>query len=225
MSHKPNNNVSNNDLNKLDPTPSGHTLASRRSDLLERQRSSSFSGFPVANQLTEDSQQTTENNYINKNKVYQDHTTTNDKWTEVKKKRLRDSPKTLKRNLKQTKLNNYWLSNPVPTFNSFDNLDVETQHDAEAHQASNSSEKSIKPPPIFVDKVNNVQPLIKLLNDYVNNNYEIKVLRNEQVKILSKTSEAYTIIVKQLELKGTEFYTYKSKHERAFKVILKNMHR
>jgi len=38
-------------------------------------------------------------------------------------------------------------------------------------------------------------------------NYEFKILQNEQVKILSKTSEIYMAIVKQLEIKETEFCT------------------
>lgn len=69
-----------------------------------------------------------------------------------------------------------------------------------------------------------MQLLIKLFDDYANGNYEAEVLKNEQVKILLKTSELYIIIVKQLELKNTEFYTYKLKKERNFKVVLKNMH-
>lgn len=85
-------------------------------------------------------------------------------------------------------------------------------------------EKPIKPPPIFVDKVENIQPLISLLNNYAQNNYELKVLNNEQVKIQPKTPDAYREIVKQLEIKNTEFYTYKPKQERSFKVVLKNIH-
>lgn len=68
--------------------------------------------------------------------------------------------------------------------------------------------KHLKPPPIFIDKVSNIQPLIDLLNNHAKNRYEVKVLRNEQVKIQAQTSEAYSTIVKQLESKNTEFYTY-----------------
>lgn len=77
---------------------------------------------------------------------------------------------------------------------------------------------------IFIDKVSNIQSLIELLNEHTIDNYELKILRNDQVKILSKTSEIYTTIIKQLEIKETEFYTYKPKQDRNFKVILKDMH-
>ena len=35
----------------------------------------------------------------------------------------------------------------------------------------NSTEKVEKPPPIFVDHVSNIQPLIDMLNEKVNNEY------------------------------------------------------
>ena len=45
-----------------------------------------------------------------------------------------------------------------------------------------------------------------------------------RVKIQASIPECFAEIVKQLEEKKTEFYTYKPKSERNFKVILKNMH-
>ncbi|KMQ85604.1 nucleic-acid-binding protein from transposon x-element [Lasius niger] len=126
-------------------------------------------------------------------------------------------------NTKQPKLLEYWLGTPVATSNRFANLDGNDELQ-EVGTNTEIKEKSIKPPPIFVDGVNNIKPLTQLLNEHAGENYEIKVLHNEQVKIQPKSSEVYSIIVKQLELKETEFYTYRPKHERNFKVILKNMH-
>ncbi|KMQ90007.1 nucleic-acid-binding protein from transposon x-element [Lasius niger] len=154
------------------------------------------------------------------NKDIEYHENSEGNWTEVKRKRQRNSPEIMTRNLKQTKLNNYWLNQPVSTSNSFASLEDEVQQETN----TDLKEKTTKPPPIFIDKVSNMQPLIKLFNYHANGNYEAKVLRNEQVKILLKTFEVYTTIVKQLELKNTEFYTYKPKQERNFKVVLKNMH-
>lgn len=82
-----------------------------------------------------------------------------------------------------------------------------------------------KPPPIYVDRVSNMQPLTRLLDDSVKSEYEIKVLKAEEVKILQpKTTQAYSIIVKELQSKGTESHTYKLKQERNYRVVLKNMH-
>lgn len=188
-----------------------------KDSLINRQRSSSFSEYPLLKQQTVDSQDKIGNIDTNKDIEFQENSEGN--WTEVKRERQRNSPE-MTRHLKQTKLNNYWLSQPVSTSNSFASLEEEDQQETN----TDLNEKTTKLPPIFIDKVSNMQPLIKLLNDHANGNYETKVLRNEQVKILLKTSEVYTTIVKQLELKNTEFYTYKPKQERNFKVVLKNMH-
>lgn len=188
--------------------------------LINRQRSSSLSDSIPANLPRDENKKTPSSADVNVKEGMDYQITADNNWTEIGRKRQRNSPENLSRNLKQTKLNNYWLSTPVPISNRFENLETEDHPETDP----STNEKLTKPPPIFVDKVNNVQPLIKLLNDHVNNNYEIKVLRNDQVKILPRTSEAYTTIVKQLEFKETEFYTYKPKQERDFKVILKNLH-
>jgi hypothetical protein len=140
-------------------------------------------------------------------------------WKTRNKKRQRTSPEDKRANLKQSKINQYWLSHPITTSNRFTTLESQVDNTSVP-----TEEKVVRPPPIFVDKVANIQPLVKLLNDTVNNQYEIKVLRDEQVKIQPKTKDAYSVIVKELEKKQTEFYTYKPKSERSFKVVLKNMH-
>lgn len=81
------------------------------------------------------------------------------------------------------------MSKTPQTSNQFALLDNEIP----IQESSNpiEKEKNIKPPPIFIEKVSNIQPLITLLSQTVPNQYEIKVLRNEQVKILPKCHESY----------------------------------
>lgn len=86
------------------------------------------------------------------------------------------------------------------------------------------NDKPPKPPPIFVDKVSNIQPLLQLLKEIADGNFDIKVLSNDKVRIQPQTAEIYSKIVKCLQLKDTEFHTYKPKSERSFKVVLKNLH-
>lgn len=69
-------------------------------------------------------------------------------------------------------------------------------------------EKAKKPSPIFVDRVSNVQKLIDLLEAHALDKYKLKILRNEQVKIHTKSSEIYTTVAKELEIKGTGFFLY-----------------
>lgn len=85
--------------------------------------------------------------------------------------------------------------------------------------------KPPKPLPIFfVDRVSNIQSLIVLPNCTIKDDYEIKVLSNEQLKLQPKTLEAYSLLVKDLKLKNTEFHIYKEKQERSFRVVIKNVH-
>ena len=83
-------------------------------------------------------------------------------------------------------------------------------------------EKQAKPSPIFINSVSNIKPLYDLLNEVAKELYDLKIINSDQVKIQPKTSAAYKTVVKELESKNTQFYTYKPKQERCFKVFLRN---
>lgn len=147
----------------------------------------------------------------------------NQQWITVSnKKRPLASPENKENQNKQSKLDSYWLSQPIDLTNSFSGLEEEKDESPSGNQPS--YQKLSRPPPIFIDKVGNIKPLIKLLDEHAQDNYTVKILRNDRVKIQPTISEAYTNIVKQLEIKETEFYTYKPKQERSYKVILKKIH-
>lgn len=105
-------------------------------------------------------------------------------------KRTRESPENARINLKQAKLSSYLLRAPVLTNNRFSALDVEVA----TPQVSAQEARLIKPPPLFIDDVANIQPLTKLLNEVANAEYELKVLNGSQIKVLLKNIQAYTII-------------------------------
>jgi hypothetical protein len=71
-----------------------------------------------------------------------------------------------------------------------------------------------KLPPIYITDVKNISPLIQLLEQVAEQQYEIKALADNQVKVQPKTSESYRKIIKALAEKRTEFHTYKLKEER-----------
>jgi hypothetical protein len=79
-----------------------------------------------------------------------------------------------------------------------------------------------KPPPIYITDIQNISPLIQLLEQIAQQQYEIKA--GNQVKVQTKTSESYRIIIKALAEKRTHFHTYKLKDERSYRTVLKNMH-
>lgn len=133
----------------------------------------------------------------------------------TKRKRIEISP-TQTENAKK-KANN--IAYTVPTHNQFNILD-----DSNDDTLSQPTEREAKPPPIFIDKVTNIRTLTKLLEETVEGLFEMKILCNDQVKIQPASREAYKTIVKELNAKGTEYYTYKPKQERSFRVVLKHMH-
>ena len=149
-----------------------------------------------------------------------DEDPTSSDWKQVRSnKRNLESPTKNNDKLKQKTLPCYWLGDKNQNSpNRFASLDPDED------DSPNATEKSPKPPPIFVDHVSNIQPLIAMLNSKVSNDYQLKVVKHNQVKIQPMTPEAYSVIVKELELKNTELFTYKPKNERSFRTILKNMH-
>ena len=175
-----------------------------------RPRSSSVGNIPAQIPTERDPEKT---------EVHQPSHIEHAKWQEVNhRKRTRNSPESTSRNQKTKP--NYWLATPVSTYNRFSELDNTDQM-----RPSESETVTItKPPPFFIDKVSNIQPLTEMLDKVAHANYEIKILQNERVKIQAKAHEAYSAIYKELKSRDTEFFTYKTKQERSFRVVLKRIH-
>jgi len=90
--------------------------------------------------------------------------------------------------------------------------------------------KTAKSSSIFVAKVDTFSSLSQVLEKIAIGEYEIKIINNKQVKIQS-SSIAYIVkelkivnIVKELKSNNMEFYTYKSKQEIIFRIVLKHIH-
>ncbi|CAH0696129.1 unnamed protein product [Spodoptera exigua] len=170
---------------------------------INRPRSNSYSGTSSEAPVT--NTQTLEALYV-ENAHKNDQNDTQNWQKENSRKRLRSSPETTSRTQKQTKLS-YWLAAPVPTSNMFAELAIPEETKA-ADQVTRHIEK---PPPFFVDKVSNIQPLSKMLEDVAHEDYEIKILQGERVKIQAKSPESYSTIYKELKSRNTEFFTYQPK--------------
>jgi hypothetical protein len=85
-------------------------------------------------------------------------------------------------------------------------------------------ENTPTPPPIYITDVTNISPLVQLLGQIAKQQYEIKALTDNQVKVQPKTYEPHKRIIKALAEKRADFQTYKLKEERSHRVALKNMH-
>ena len=101
-------------------------------------------------------------------------------------KRPRDKPENLTQNVKQIKLNVYWLNQPSPSNkNRLDALSEERNDEARI----TTKTKVFKTPPIFVAGVQNIQPFKELLINVTGDDFELKVLNGSQVKIQPKSAE------------------------------------
>jgi len=147
------------------------------------------------------------------------------KWKKVEyKKRIRNSPEDTNSRKRQTSISDYWLNKPVETNNIYEKLSDEETSEKSEKLDSNLNRIETKSPPIFVEGVENIIPLKQLLENIAKDKYTIKILRNNQVKIQPLSSEKYLPIMEALKKKGTQGFTYQSKNDRKFKVVLRNMH-
>jgi len=62
-----------------------------------------------------------------------------------------------------------------------------------------------------------------LLNQIASDEFDLKNINTGNFKIEIKSSIACTNIVKELQFSNIEFYTYKPKQERSFKIVIKHM--
>lgn len=132
-----------------------------------------------------------------------------------KRRRSPDNPDTTNDKSK------YWLGNPITTANRYNVLSA--NEDMEQSSTTTTNEEP-KPPPIFVTRVTNIKPLTELLVSLVKDKYSLKTISQDQIKIQLETRETYTATCKALQERNTEFYTYKPKQDRSFRVVLKNFH-
>jgi len=117
------------------------------------------------------------------------------------------------------KKQNYWLGGTITLTNRFSTLSEENIEE----EAKQSTEP--KPPPIFINRCKKYKTS-ELINEIAKDKYLVKPLYNDQVRVQPTESSVYTYttIVKAMMNKNTEFHAYKSKQERRFRVVLKNIH-
>ena len=146
-------------------------------------------------------------------------------WKIARGKRGRSSPDeqnfTKKR---QTYIQDYWLNKPIETQNAFTILQPASDESNIQDTSTNNKVTPLKSPPIYVSGVEDIRPLKGMLNKIAENNYTLKLLSNNEVKIQPNTSEKYLPIIEELKKKNTEFHTYQRKQDKTYKTVLRNMH-
>jgi hypothetical protein len=69
-----------------------------------------------------------------------------------------------------------------------------------------------------------VRHLNELLVTVSGDEFELKVLNGNQVKVQPKSADKYRAIIHALKEKHTEFHTYQLKEDRCFSTVLRDMH-
>ncbi|XP_037957780.1 uncharacterized protein LOC119687514 [Teleopsis dalmanni] len=134
-----------------------------------------------------------------------------------KKKQRIKKQKQKEQSSNQQTLTNYWLAKPANRFaclsDENDNGEVNSEKSDSNENDTTKQIKKTKPPPLFIQKVERLDILIKAIDSIPNCKYEIKVLPNNEVKLQPFDSTYYTSIIKLLKEKNTEYYTYKPTEE------------
>ena len=135
-----------------------------------------------------------------------------DNWNPVYSKRSRSSPdQILNIKKRQTHIKDYWLNKPIDLQNQFTPLQADGEkEDGNKVDLKVSTQKSH---PIFVSGVEDIGPLKSLLDKIAENNYTLRTLSNNEVKIVSNSSEKYLPIVEEQKKK-----THNSLHTKESKI-------
>lgn len=138
----------------------------------------------------------------------------NNNWTNIThNKRRKISP------FQGTAEAQQWLQD-IPLSNTFSSLEEEVDMDANNEDAT----RSIKPPPIYVD-ANIIDPLIELLNHTAGTeNYTIKQIKLDQVKIQTNAPETFRKVTQALRQKNAAYHTYQLKTEKSYKAVIRGLH-
>jgi hypothetical protein len=152
-------------------------------------------------------------------------TPTNLPWQTVKKRKQTHPP---------TETTTRGHPSPFKPPNQFEELshlpDDDTQSPAPDPHTTTSREKVTqlrvhKPPPIYIHGVTNYRDMVKYLTETLEEEqYNCKALPNDTVKIKVNTSESYWRLIKRLQYDKIVHHTYQIREERAYRVVLHNLH-
>lgn len=149
-------------------------------------------------------------------------------WINVAGKRIRQSPPRVNgQPAKQSKISDY-LPPVIPTGNKFSGLIVEdlpdnTQNDVAVDNVEQSGQQP-KPPPIIVHNVGQISSLTALLKSSGLNDFSLKTLGNDQIKIQLNCIESYRNVLKKLRENQISLHSYQYKADKPFRVVLRHMH-
>jgi hypothetical protein len=117
----------------------------------------------------------------------------------------------------------------LDTSNKFLELQLEEQHMETSHSTVEASStlqhREPKPPPIHVHGVIDFKAMIATLSTVVPNDaYHSKTLANNTVTVYPHSAQIYRRIINHLKDNNIIFHTYQLKQERAYRIVIRDIH-
>ena len=108
----------------------------------------------------------------------------------------------------------------IKLHNSFGALPEETATDS----TESPTNRIPKPPPIYIDaKI--IDALIELLNNTAGkDNYVIKQIKIDQVKVQTNTPDTFRKVTRSLKDKNAAYHTYQLKSDKSYKAVIRGLH-
>lgn len=92
-------------------------------------------------------------------------------------------------------------------------------------EAKSNELEEPKPPPIYIPNVMDIKKMTKAFNNVVNQTeYNFKTTTGGNVRLMCKTVDCFRKVVSFLDKEEIAHHTYQLKQERAFRVVIKNIH-
>lgn len=115
-------------------------------------------------------------------------------------------------------------SSSIPITNTFAPLGGLNDNDMMIDSSESAPQKD-KPPPIFIPNVSDTKSMVQTIESVIKKTeYAYKLLNNNQVKICPTSSDAYRKLVQKFKDIKICFHSYQFKKDKAYRVVLKNMH-
>lgn len=95
----------------------------------------------------------------------------------------------------------------------------------EPDEVNISTSSDPKPPPLYIPNVTNIKEMTQYFSNIISpNQYSYKAIRDGQIRVMVKTISSYRSLVSNLKLKKISFHTFQTKQDRAYRVVIKNLH-
>lgn len=114
----------------------------------------------------------------------------------------------------------------VPTSNRFPLFSSDLNGNEDAENSETSEQNQPKPEPIFATGINSIQTLKNILSEeFSSDQYTFSTMRSgHQVKIMPADVTTYKGIVGMFDTKNVSYYTYRLKHERTYRAVIRGIH-